>query len=536
MTSVAEDTVAGGSGPAGAPDPLVELRGISKTYGGAHALANVHLKLFPGETVGLVGKNGAGKSTLIKVLAGAVTPDAGSNLMVKGAPVFLRGPRDAGRHGFAFVHQDLSLGLAPNLTVAENVALGLGYPRSMGVLYDRRRLCERAEEVLAQLGVALDVRAPVGGLSVVQQRMVTIGRALSQQANLIVMDEPTVSLTPAEMDHLYAVVDRLHGNGVAVIYVSHRLAEVFRLSQRLVVMRNGTVVHDAPADSVDEPSLIRHITGVVHHSPAGHRRARTAGAEVLRVERLSVLPRVADVSFALHAGEVLGLAGLVGSGRSETVRAIFGAETRAGGRVFVHGEEAAVSSPRHALRKRVVLLPENRAHQGMVSDFSIRANITLPTLSRHRSARLGRFPVPSRSRERDTATSFMKRLNIKAAGHEQRASALSGGNQQKVIVGKWLHHGADVFMFDEPTQGIDVQGKEEIYQIMKELATVGAGVIFISSEFVELERVCDRVLVMREGCIVSELTESEISEEKILESCFTTAIETGRGDTAAHAV
>lgn len=507
--------------------PIVSFRSLTKIYGGNYALSGVDLDLRAAETVGLVGKNGAGKSTLIKVLAGAVKPDSGT-VLIDGRAVHLRGPHDSAGYGLAFVHQDLSIGLVPKLSVAENVGLGLGYPRILGAFYDSRKQAVRAAEVLDRLGVRLDVRAQVGTLSVVQQRLVTIARALKQNARLIVLDEPTTSLTPAEIDHLYEVIDRLHEAGVAVIYVSHRLPEVFRLAQRIVIMRDGRVVEDVSAHHLDEPALIRQIAGG-STSREGRSRPPADGDEILRLEGLSSPPLVRDMSFSLRAGEVVGIAGLVGAGRTETVRAIFGADRPTAGNIFVHGRPVSLKSPRDALRHNIALLPENRMAHGMVPSFSIRSNISLPTLARHRGRLATWLPFPSRRRECETAHKYMSRLQIKAAGPEQRSSALSGGNQQKVIVGKWLHYGADILLFDEPTQGIDVLGKEDIYEVMTSLAQQGAGVLFISSEFAEFERVCHRVLVMREGRIVDELVGDEISEDRILGSCFSTPSNAGSG-------
>lgn len=508
--------------------PIVSFRGVTKTYGDNHALEGVDLDLHATETLGLVGKNGAGKSTLVKVLAGAVKPDSGT-VLVDGREAHLRGPHDAVRNGLTFVHQDLDIGLVPNLSVAENVGLGLGYPRMLGAFYDARKQAVRAAEVLDRLGVHLDVRAQVGTLTVVQKRLVTIARALNQNARLVVLDEPTTSLTPAEIDHVYAVVDRLHDAGVAVVYVSHRLPEVFRLAQRIVTMRDGQVVDDVPAHHLDEPALIRQIAGrstsreTVITPAAG-------GDELLRVEGLCAPPHVADVSFSVRAGEVVGIAGLVGAGRTETVRAIFGADRRTAGKVFVRGRPVAVKSPRDALRNKIALLPEDRIAQGMIPAFPICSNISLPTLARHRGSLAGWLPFPSRRKECETAQTYLRRLQIRATGPEQRSSALSGGNQQKVIVGKWLHHGADVLLFDEPTQGIDVLGKEDIYDVMTRLAQQGAAVVFISSEFAEFQRVCHRVLVMREGRIVDELVGTEISEDRILDGCFSTPSDAGSGE------
>lgn len=504
--------------------PFVSLRDVAKTYGRNYALDGVNLDLRVAETVGLVGKNGAGKSTLIKILAGVVKADTG-RVLIDGREAQLRGPHDSAKLGLAFVHQDLSVGLVPNLSVAENIGLGLGYPRVFGAFYDSRKQAEGAKEVLARLGVDFDVRAQVGTLTVVQQRLVTVARALNQNPRLMVLDEPTTSLTPAEIDHLYGVIDRLHQAGVAVLYVSHRLPEVFRLAQRIVVMRDSRVVEDVPAHHLDESALIRQIAGRLTRRENNVGRPAAGEQELLRVEGLCSPPRLANVSFSLMSGEVVGIAGLVGAGRSETVRAIFGADRRAAGKIFVGGCPVALKSPRDALRHKIALLPEDRTGQGMIASFPIRSNVSLPTLAQHRTKHGRWLPFPSRRRENETAQRYMSQLQISATGPEQRSAELSGGNQQKVIVGKWLNHGADVLLFDEPTQGIDVLGKEDIYTVMGNLATAGAGVIFISSDFAEFERVCNRVLVMREGRIVEELMGVDISENRILDGCFSTPSE-----------
>lgn len=501
--------------------PWLELSGITKRYPGVVAVEDLTLSFRPGETVGLVGKNGAGKSSLIKIMAGALRPDAGS-ITLDGMELELHQPRDASAAGLAFVHQDLYD--AANLTVAENVMLGLGYPRKLGVLVDWKRLNQRAAEVMQRLEVDIDPRAVVGDLSVAKQRMVVIARGLAQQARMVVLDEPTASLTDEEIQHLFTVVRRLRSEGIAVVYVSHRLEEIFEITERVVVMLNGRVVADQPTEMLDRRSLIAHITGHDDAETATERRknrgvgGRPDSETVLEAIDISAPTGVRGCSFDLRAGEILGLAGLVGAGRTELVRAIFGADRRTAGTIRVRGEAVSIKTPEVAMAHGLALLPEDRKAQGNVMEFSVRQNITLASLHHHRVA--PRVVVPSGQSERDKATSMIDRLHIKTPHDRQQVKMLSGGNQQKVVIAKWLAQGADILIFDEPTHGVDVEGKEEIYSIVEELAAIGKSVIFISSEFSELVGVCHRVVVMQEGTIVGSVEGDEITEQAIVELCY----------------
>jgi ribose transport system ATP-binding protein len=499
--------------------PFLLARGLVKRYPGVTALAGADGALSAGLVLGLVGKNGAGKSTLIKILAGAAQPDEGE-IIVDGERTEIHTPHHATALGFAFVHQELSD--VPNLSVAENVELGLGYPRRLGVLVNQGRLRAKVRAVLERLGAHdIDPKTPVGSLSVAQQRLVMIARGIAADARLLVLDEPTASLSSEEIEHLHRVVKGLAASGVAVIYVTHRLDEIFEVTDHVAVMRDGRVVFAGPTRSVDMAMLIAHITGTAEVA-VEQRRPRVAGAalgeEVLRVEGLGLPDVVEDVSFSVRAGELLGIAGLVGAGRTELVRLIFGADRRAAGRIFVRGREVSIRSPVDARRHGIVLLPEDRRRQGAVLDFSVRKNITLSVLPRFRLA--GPIPIPRVRRERTASQELVSRLNIKVGRLEQPVRFLSGGNQQKVVLAKWLATGADVFIFDEPTHGIDVEGKEEVYRLMEELALAGHAVIFISSEFTELVGACNRALVMREGRIVDELEGSALTDAALVERCY----------------
>jgi ABC-type sugar transport system ATPase subunit len=502
----------------GGPGPLrtVEVRGLRKVYPGVVALDGADLAIPGGSILGLLGKNGAGKSTMIKVLAGVVAPDEGE-ILVDGEAVALHSPHDAAAQGFAFVHQELAD--VPNLTVAENVGLGLGYPTYPGGLVKRRALRRWAKGVLDRLEADIDPGAALTSLSIAQRRLVTIARGLAADARTFVLDEPTASLTEDEIEHLHKVLRSLRADGVGIVYVSHRLDEIFAVTDRVTVMRDGHTVFSSATADLDKAALIEKITGSAITPEQRARHVLPEGApELMRVEGMSAPGVVEDVSFTLRAGELLGIAGLVGAGRTELMRLIFGADDAASGRVVLRGEELRIRSPRDAMAAGLALLPEDRKEQGAVLDFSVRKNVTLTTMPRFRVAR--GVPLPNERRERATTRDLVQRLKIKVANPEHPMRYLSGGNQQKAVLAKWLGSEADVFIFDEPTHGIDVEGKEEIYDLMTELATRGKGVIFISSEFTELVGACNRVLVMRDGRVVSQLEGSAITDAALVGLCY----------------
>ncbi|HEY5334138.1 MAG TPA: sugar ABC transporter ATP-binding protein, partial [Solirubrobacterales bacterium] len=361
--------------------------------------------------------------------------------------------------------------------------------------------------------------APLTGLSIAQRRLVVIARGLAADARLFVLDEPTASLTDSEIDHLDRVLKSLRAEGVAILYVSHRLDEIFAMTDKVTVMLDGATVHHGQTADLDKAKLIELITGSViavekrvpHSTPAD-------APTLLEAKGMTIPGIVENVSFELKQGEMLGIAGLVGAGRTELMRAIFGADRAASGEVLMNGKAVRIRSPRDGLKAGIVLLPEDRKHQGSVLDFSVRKNMTLPALTKFRVA--GPAPFPSERRERKAARELVTRLSIKVADVEYPTRYLSGGNQQKVVLAKWLDSGADVFIFDEPTQGIDVEGKEEVYQLMTALADEGKGVIFVSSEFNELIGTCSRILVMREGELVGQFDGVDISEEELVGACY----------------
>ncbi|MGE4426489.1 MAG: sugar ABC transporter ATP-binding protein [Solirubrobacteraceae bacterium] len=500
-------------------EQLLQVRGASKRYPGVLALDGVDVDLRAGEVLGLLGKNGAGKSTLIKILAGAVQPNDGE-IRLDGKPVSIDSPQHATELGIAVVHQELAD--VPNLSVAENIELGLGYPRRLGVFVDQRGLRRKTLKILERLGVRANPATLVEHLSIAERRMVMIARGLAANARILVLDEPTASLSDEEIDHLHTTIGSLAADGVAVVYVTHRLAEVFKITDRITVMLGGRTVFDSPTSAVTSRQLIDQITGGL--GEAGITEERIApvvdpdAEEILRTEGLSREGHVEDANLSLRRGEILGIAGLVGAGRTELVRLMFGADRATSGRVFVNGSEVRLRTPRDGMRAGIALLPEDRRHQGNVQAFSIRQNITLPGLKRFRG--VGAVPMPSTSQERAAAHDLVERLQIKVASVEDPVSTLSGGNQQKVVLAKWLDSGSDVFIFDEPTHGIDVGGKEEVYRRMRELAAAGKGVIFISSEFSELIGICNRIVVMREGRLVAELEGEGLDEGALVEACY----------------
>jgi ABC-type sugar transport system ATPase subunit len=499
--------------------PLVSILGLVKRYPGVLAVDGATFDIPREQIVGLVGKNGAGKSTVIKILAGAVQPDAGE-ILVDGQVAAVTDPRHAEALGFGFMHQELEQ--FPLMSVAENVTMGSNIPRRAGMLVSWRTMHEQARQMLEDLDPTIDPRAAIDHLSIAQKRVVMIARALLARARLLVLDEPTTSLTDEEIKHLHSVCRKVRERGGTVLYVSHRLDEILSLTDTVIVMRDGQLVTSGPTAQTDRSKLIAAITGTGSGQSASERRrargisGRPEGEEILRVSEIES-DAVAKLSFDLRAGEVLGIGGLVGAGRTELVRLIYGADPRAGGQVFVAGRPVDTTSPPKALAAGIVLLPEDRRHEGMVLDFNLRENITLSSLWRF--CRPG-TPFPNRERERGAARKMVERLSIRTSGVDAPIRHLSGGNQQKVVLAKWLERGAQVFIFDEPTAGIDVEAKEEIYKLVEDLAKEGRGLIFISSEFSEMVAVCNRVIVLQEGRLVGELDGDAVTERNIIELCY----------------
>ena len=489
--------------------PVLQMRGICKQYPGVRALSGADLEVRAGEVHVLLGENGAGKSTLMKILSGAVSPDTGE-VLLGGARVDLGDPRRVRRLGISTIYQELSL--VAHLSVAENVYLGKAPTRWAGVV-DWARMHRDASRILERLGAEIDPAAVVRSLRLAQQQMVEVARALADDARVLIMDEPTSALSEREVAQLFAAIARLTANGVAVIYITHRMDEVFRIGQRVTVLRDGRHVGTRDIAGVTVSELVRLMANrdVSDHYP---RRTHTRGAELLRVDGLGGGP-LRDVSFVLHRGEILGIAGLVGAGRTRLARAIAGADRLARGRIAINGREVRITSPADAVRARIGFLPEDRKQQGLVLGLTIERNVSLSHL-----AALARFGVVARARERGEAEAAIVKLRIRTPGPEQKVLHLSGGNQQKVVLAKWLAAQAEILIFDEPTRGIDVGARHDIYLLINALAEQGTGVIMISSDLPEVLGMSDRILVMRAGAVQLEIAAAEATDTRVLQAAL----------------
>jgi ABC-type sugar transport system ATPase subunit len=485
--------------------PALRMHGISKAYPGVQALDRVDLEVRRGEVHVLLGENGAGKSTLMKILSGGVQRDAGV-IEIDGRATALASPRAARGAGIAIIHQELAL--VRGMTVAENIALGKA-PARFGIV-DQPRMVREATKVLATLGGEVDPNALVGTLSIAQQQLVEIARALSLDARILIMDEPTSALTSRETERLFATIAGLTARGTSIIYISHRLDEIFAIGDRITVLRDGRTVATREVRAADRRELVRLMADrdVDELVPTP---THTRGAPRLRVDGLTRGNVLRDVSFTVHAGEILGVAGLLGAGRTEIARAVFGLEPFDSGTIEVDGVAAAMRSPQDAIAAGIGFVTEDRAREGLVLDRSVCDNISLPILKR-----LSRLGVVRRAAEERTAVTSAQALQIRTPSVHHRARTLSGGNQQKVVLAKWLAAGVRILLLDEPTRGIDAGSKQEIYQLVQALAADGVAIVLLSSDLPEVLGLADRILVMREGCVVGEFARSEASAERVM--------------------
>jgi ABC-type sugar transport system ATPase subunit len=486
--------------------PAVRFSGLTKRFPGVVALKDVCFEVDAGSCHAVCGENGAGKSTLGKILAGIQPADAGS-IALDGREVRFAGPRDALEAGVAMVHQELAF--CENLTVADNLCLGQ-LPARWSFI-DRSALHRRAEELLAAIGATIDTTRRMAELTVAEQQLVQIAAAVGSGARVIVFDEPTSSLSEGEAVRLYTLLGELKARGVTVLYVSHRMSEIFRLCDSVTVLRDGEHVSTQPIETLDEGALVQLMIGrrVEQYFPA-HIDVEP-GEEMLRVEGLSSPGRFHDISFSLRAGEVLGLAGLVGAGRSELAQAIFGLDPDAGGAIYVRGERARIGSPRDAMALGLGFVPEDRKRQGVVLSMRARENITLSTLPS--LASLGWVRA---GEEREVAQTYRDRLRVRAASLDVTTAGLSGGNQQKLVLAKWLAADSRILILDEPTRGVDVGAKAEIHAWVDQLASEGAAVLLISSELPELLNLSTRVLVLREGRMMGEVAREGATQDGLL--------------------
>ncbi|GAA1734242.1 sugar ABC transporter ATP-binding protein [Nonomuraea bangladeshensis] len=492
--------------------PVLSLLQVSKAFGAVRAVREVSLELRAGEAHALAGENGAGKSTLVKILSGVHRPDSG-RILLDGEPVEFAGPADAQRAGVAVIYQEPTL--FPDLSVMENIFMGRQPRARLGL--DRRAMRAATAELFGRLGVHLDPDRPARGLSIADQQLVEIAKALSRQARVLVMDEPTAALSGQEVARLFGVAGTLREQGVALLFISHRLEEIFELCQRVTTLRDGALVATDPIGDLTPDDLVRRMVGRELAS-LFPKQDTTAGEVALSVRRLTREGVFTDVSFEVRRGEIVALAGLVGAGRSEVARAVFGIDRWDAGAVEVDGRRLRPARPAAAMAAGLALVPEDRRQQGLVMDLSIERNIGLAGL-----AALRRGPLISRLAERERARDWAVRLRLKFARLGDPVNVLSGGNQQKVVLAKWLARRPSVLIVDEPTRGIDVGTKAEVHRLLSELAASGVAVLMISSELPEVLGMADRVLVMHEGRLVAELDRAEASEESVM------AAATGRG-------
>lgn len=485
---------------------LLEMRQIIKTFPGVLALNKVDFDLKNGEVHILVGENGAGKSTLMKILSGAYRQDSGQ-IMLDGQYIKIHHPKNAQDLGISTIYQEFNL--IPHLSVAANIFLGREPQRVIGFI-DRLKLHDNTSQILGELGLAVDPSVQVRRLNVAQQQMVEVAKALVFQAKILIMDEPTSALTSSEIDTLFDTINRIKERGVGIIYISHRLEELFRIGDRVTVLRDGNLVGTYDIGEVDKDELVRLMANreLKEYFP---RVNSEAGEKVLEVSNLNIQSKLNNISFYLKRGEILGIAGLLGAGRTELARAIFGVDSIDSGFIKIAGESKNIKSPAIAIKLGIGFLTEDRKNLGLILSLSVKDNISLPNLNN-----LSRYGLLRRTSEKELARKFTDELNIKTPTIYQKVVNLSGGNQQKVVLSKWLAHQTDILIFDEPTRGIDVSSKVEIYNLMNRLKAQGVGIIMISSELLEVQGISDRILVMYAGRIVAEYASGEATQELIL--------------------
>ncbi len=495
------------SGTAG---PLVAMQGVSKAFSGVQALSNARFELLPGEVHALMGENGAGKSTLMKMLAGVYPKDAGE-ILLDGRAVEIASPRAAQALGIGIIHQELNL--MNHLSAAQNIFIGREPRGRFGVFLDDAALDEQARHIFERMNLPLDPRTPVGELTVAKQQMVEIAKALSFDSRVLIMDEPTAALNNAEVADLFRIIRQLQAHGVGIVYISHKMDELQQIADRVTVMRDGQTIATVPMATTSTEAIIgmmvgREIAQIEHAA-----NDTSANDIVLEVNGLNRGTAVRDVSFVLRKGEILGFAGLMGAGRTEVARAVFGADVIDSGEIRVHGRPVAIRSPRHAVAHGIGYLSEDRKHFGLATGLDVETNIVMASLSHFLA--WGTF-IDSHATQ-EAAERYVDKLKIKTPSVAQAVRLLSGGNQQKIVIAKWLLRDCDILFFDEPTRGIDVGAKAEIYKLLNALAEQGKAIVMISSELPEVLRMSHRILVMCEGRVTGEMTAREASQERIMQ-------------------
>jgi ribose transport system ATP-binding protein len=493
-------------------DVLIEARGVCKSFPGVRALDNARLTVRRGRLNALLGENGAGKSTLMNILSGVFPPDSGT-ILLKGQGVSFRRPHEAQQAGIATIYQELNL--VPELSVAENIFLGRE-PLNRAGLIDYRAMYDRSSALLAQLGLNIDPRTRVSRLRVGAQQIVEIVKAVSFDAHVLIMDEPTSAISDQEVELLFGLIHQLKERGVGIVYITHKLDELNQIADDITVFRDGKFIAEKPFRDMTHDDMVRIMVG--RDVSRLNRQPSTIGAEVLRIQNIS-LPHpdragdyaVSNVSFTVHRGEILGLFGLMGAGRTELLQTLFGLYPRSSGEIFIAGRRIENSSPSESIRSGIALAPEDRKVEGLVLSMSVVENVSLSCLEG--ASRLG---VLQADKARELASSFVERLKIKTSSLRQRVRNLSGGNQQKIVISKWLAASPKVLLLDEPTRGIDVNAKREMYALIDELARGGLAIVMASSELPEILAISDRILVLADGCVTAEFTRGEATEEKLL--------------------
>ena len=491
-------------------DILVQMEGIEKAFPGVHALSQAKFELLSGEVHALVGENGAGKSTLMKVLSGVYAKDAG-RILYKGKEVEIHNPRTAQLLGISMIHQELNL--MPHLTVAQNMFIGREPRQSAKFMLDERAINAQAEQVFALMHLNLDPRMKVADLTVAKQQMVEIAKALSFNAEVLIMDEPTAALTESEIDELFRIIRDLRSKGVGIVHISHRLEELKQISDRITVMRDGRYIDTVQTKNAPIDQIISMMVGRTIYESTPEVPEHPSEEVVLEVQHLNRGLVIKDVSFKLKKGEILGFSGLVGAGRTEVARAVFGADPIDSGEIYVRGTKVHIGSPSDAVMHGIGYLSEDRKRYGLALGLDVEENVVLAAFKKF----LGAIGWVNRAKTRSTAQHHVQSLAIKTPSLQQKVKNLSGGNQQKVIIGKWLTADTNILIFDEPTRGIDVGAKSEIYRLLNELAQQGKSIIMISSELPEILRMSHRVVVMCEGRITGELEIAEATQEKIMQ-------------------
>ena len=490
--------------------PIVAIRNLSKAFAGVRVLEGVQFELLPGEVHALMGENGAGKSTLMKVLAGIYPKDSGE-IEVDGQAVEVASPRAAQQLGIGIIHQELNL--MNHLSAAQNIYIGREPRRGFGLLLDEDALNEQARRLFERMHLRLDPRTPVGELSVAKQQMVEIAKALSFDSRVLIMDEPTAALNSAEVADLFRIIRQLKASGVGIVYISHKMDELKQIADRVTVMRDGRYIATVPMAGTSVDAIIGMMVGRALADTANEFRDTSRHDVVLQVDGLTRGHAVKDVSFTLRKGEILGFAGLMGAGRTEVARAIFGADKPDAGEIRVHGVRVAIKSPADAVAHGIGYLSEDRKHFGLATGLDVETNIALASLASF----VGGHLLLDQAGMRSTAERYVKQLQIKTPSVQQPVRLLSGGNQQKIVIAKWLLRDCDILFFDEPTRGIDVGAKAEIYKLLNALAAQGKAIVVISSELPEVLRLSHRILVMCEGRITGELPIQDATQEKIMQ-------------------